>query len=93
MNEEKVYLALFVKEVEKRNEPIFLTTTPTVRVTGKPIFTPSGEGKFSYIEGKTKRAVQQKISRLKKENKLLWGINHMNIPENAEIIIVLVPVQ
>jgi hypothetical protein len=87
MKEEKKYIALFVQKMEKVSEPIFLTFSPAVKITGKPIFTPNGKENFSLVQGKTKRGVQRKVNRLRKENKLLWGINCSKVLDDAEIII------
>lgn len=84
----KEYMALFVKEVEKYSEPIFLTSSPTVKITAKPIFTSNGKNEFSSIVGQTKEEIDQKIKKLKAESNLFWGIGARKLPKDAEIIVV-----
>ena len=85
----KKYMALFVKEIEGTSEPVFLTLSPVVKITAKPIFTSNGKDKFSCVEGQTKEEVDQKLKRLKAENNLFWGVGAIKLPKDAQVIVVL----
>ena len=89
MPAKKKYTALFVERLEKTQEPVFLTFSPVVKITAKPIFTSNGKGKFSYVEGQTEEEVAQKLKKLKAENNLFWGIGAIKLPKNAVIIVLL----